>query len=128
MTEPTGWILYDDSCGVCRRWVPFWAATLSRRGFLVAPLQEPWVTDRLRELDAPVLDDFRLLLSSGELINGADAYRYAMRRIWWAYPAYALSVAPGLRSLFDAGYRWFARHRHEVSRACRLPGGARSGP
>jgi predicted DCC family thiol-disulfide oxidoreductase YuxK len=124
MTEPSGWILYDDTCGVCRRWVPFWAATLRRRGFAVAPLQEPWVRDRLRELDAPVLDDFRLLLSSGELINGTDAYRYAMRRIWWTYPAYALSVAPGLRGFFDAGYRWFARHRHDVSRACRLPGGA----
>ena len=43
-----------------------------------------------------------------------------MRRIWWARPLYLLAVAPGLRGLFDLGYRTFARHRYDVSRVCRL--------
>lgn len=120
MTDVIGWLLYDDACGVCRRTVSFLESPLRRRGFALAPLQEPWVRARLRELDVPPLDDFRLLLPSGELVSGADAYRYAMRRIWWAYPAYALSLLPGVRSLFDATYRWVARHRHRVSRACGL--------
>ena len=25
---PVGWVLYDQGCGVCARWVPFWAPTL----------------------------------------------------------------------------------------------------
>jgi len=122
MTDPIGWLLYDDSCGICRRGVSFWEAPLRRHGFAVAPLQEPWVRSRLGALDVPALEDFRLLLASGELISGADAYRFAMRSIWWAYPAYALSLLPGLRSIFDAGYRWVARHRHDASRACGLTG------
>lgn len=124
MTDVIGWLLYDASCGICRRTVSFWESALRHRGFALAPLQEPWVRARLRELDVPPLDDFRLLLPSGELISGADAYRYVMRRIWWAYPAYALSLLPGVRSLFDATYRWVARHRHRVSRACGLTRGA----
>src|SRR6267143_2115506 len=32
----------------------------------------------------------------------------------------ALAAAPGLRRLFDGGYRAFADHRHRISAACRL--------
>jgi hypothetical protein len=45
-----------------------------------------------------------------------------MRRIWWAYPLYLLSVTPLLRGAFDRAYRAFADRRHHVSRLCRLPG------
>jgi len=38
--ETLGWVLYDDSCGFCRRWVPFWAATLRKRGFEIAALRD----------------------------------------------------------------------------------------
>jgi predicted DCC family thiol-disulfide oxidoreductase YuxK len=37
--DPADWILYDDSCGFCRRRVPFWEKTLQKRGFEIAPLQ-----------------------------------------------------------------------------------------
>ncbi len=122
MADVVGWILYDDECGFCRRWVPFWEPTLRRRGFDVAPLQAPWVQERLKGIDGDPLDDLRLLLRDGNLISGAEAYRYAMRRIWWAYPIFLLSRAPVLSALFDASYRTFARHRNRVSRACGLPG------
>ncbi len=49
-----------------------------------------------------------------------------MRRIWWAYPLYLLSVAPLLRQAFDWGYRTFAENRYRISGACRL-GPAQSG-
>ena len=67
-------------------------------------------------------EDLRLLLSDGRRVQGADVYRFAMKRIWWAYPLYLFFVTPFLRSAFDRGYRSFARHRHQVSRLCRLPG------
>jgi predicted DCC family thiol-disulfide oxidoreductase YuxK len=82
----------------------------------------------LGEVDGAPLDDLRLLLRTGELIRGADAYRHAMRRIWWAYPIFAVSTWPVLRSLFDASYRWFAKHRHQVSEACGLPGSPEGRP
>lgn len=120
--RPAGWILYDDSCGVCRRWIPFWEGTLRRRGFGVAPLQAAWVGGKLQIDPLRLKEDLRLLLPDGRQIQGADVYRFAMKRIWWAYPLYLFSVMPLLKSVFDRGYRTFANHRHEISRLCRLPG------
>jgi len=118
--NPAGWILYDDSCGFCRRWVPFWERTLRARGFGIAPLQSDWVREQLRLGENELLQDLRLLLATGEQIRGADTYRYAMKRIWWAYPIYLFSIAPIGRNLFDFGYRKFAKHRYQISQACRL--------
>ena len=120
--SPHGWILYDDSCGFCRRWVPFWEAALQRRGFAIAPLQAAWVKSKLGLPDEELAEDLRLLLADGSHLSGAAVYRYAMRRIWWAWPLYGLSLLPGLRQVFDRGYRTFARNRHRVSAACGLPG------
>jgi predicted DCC family thiol-disulfide oxidoreductase YuxK len=44
-----------------------------------------------------------------------------MRRIWWAYPLYLLSVTPLLWRVFDWGYRTFANNRYHFSHTCRLP-------
>jgi predicted DCC family thiol-disulfide oxidoreductase YuxK len=118
-----GWVLYDDSCGFCRRWVPFWRATLERRGYSIAPLQSEWVREKLGLSAKELVDDLLLLSSAGKVTRGADVYRDVMRRIWWAYPLFLLSIAPGLRSLFDGGYRAFAKNRHRFSRACGLPPG-----
>lgn len=124
---PIGWVLYDDSCGFCRRWVPFWANTLRKRGFDIAPLQSEWVVQRLNVPEGDLLVDLRLLLEDGRQARGADVYCHVMRRIWWAYPIYLLSVAPLLRLVFDWGYRTFADNRYLVSHACRLPGAGGDG-
>jgi predicted DCC family thiol-disulfide oxidoreductase YuxK len=118
---PIGWVLYDDACGFCRRWIPFWGETLRRRGFAIAALQSEWVQQKLGVPDADLLQDLRLLLADGNQVSGADVYRYVMRRIWWAYPLYLLSTAPLLGRVFDWGYRTFAVNRYRFSRACRLP-------
>lgn len=116
--RPVGWILYDDACGFCQRWVPFWESALQRRGFSIAPLQAAWVQERLQLGEAELLRDLRLLLADGTLISGAEVYRYATRRIWWAWPIYLFSITPGFRRLFDWGYRTFAANRFRVSSAC----------
>ena len=120
--RPIGWVLFDGSCGLCRSWVQYWADTLRRRGFEIAALQEAWARERLGSPDEEdLLRDFRVLLDDGRQLRGADAYRYVMRRIWWAYPLYLLSVTPLLRHLFDWGYRAFADNRYHFSSACTLP-------
>jgi uncharacterized protein len=116
-----GWVLYDGACGVCARWVPYWAPTLARLGLGTAPLQAPWVGARLDVAPDTLLADIRLLLADGRHLAGADVYRYVMRRLWWAYPVYLLAATPGLRSLFDHAYHTFADRRHRISDACRLP-------
>ena len=121
--KPVGWILYDDDCGVCRRWVPFWENILRRRGFEVAPLQAGWVQEKLKMNEAELTQDLRLLLAGGELISGADTYRYAMKHIWWAWPIYLFSILPIGRLIFDVCYRKFADNRFRISQACGLSNG-----
>jgi len=118
---PLGWVLYDAGCGICSRWVPFWAPTLQRLGLQISPLQAPWVAEQLAMSGDALLTDLRLLLGDGRQLAGADVYRYVMRRVWWAYPFYVLASAPGLRRVFDRAYRAFADHRHRFSSACGLP-------
>jgi predicted DCC family thiol-disulfide oxidoreductase YuxK len=117
-----GWVLYDGACGFCSRWVPSWEPTLQRLGLAIAPLQSPWVQERAGLPPGDLLTELRLLRPNGQLISGADVYRFVMRRLWWAYPLYFLSIVPGLRHLFDWGYRTFARHRMQISGACGLSG------
>ena len=121
-TRPFGWVLFDGSCGFCRSWVVYWADTLRARGFEIAPLQDEWVRQRLGSpVEDELLLDLRLLLDDGQQVRGADAYRYVLRRIWWAYPIYLFSVTPILRHLLDWAYRSFADNRYHLSRSCRLP-------
>ena len=116
----TDWILYDGSCGFCRRWVPFWGEILRRNGFAIAPLQSPRVKDQLHLSETELIEDLRLLLVDGRQVTGANAYRYVMRRIWWTYPLYILSITPLLRNIFNWGYRTFANNRYRVSGKCGL--------
>jgi predicted DCC family thiol-disulfide oxidoreductase YuxK len=120
-TITTDWILYDDTCGFCREWVPFWGNTLRKNGFEIAPLQSEWVARSLHLSADELTQDLRLLLKEGGQIFGADVYRYVMRRIWWAYPFYLLSVAPISRNIFNWGYRTFANNRYRISGKCSLP-------
>ena len=120
-SEIKGWLLYDGACGFCSRWVPFWENTLKQRGFRIAPLRSDWVAEKLEFSRAELVTDLRLLLADGEQLRGAEVYRYVMKRIWWATPLYLIAILPGLRTLFDAGYRAFADNRYFISRACHLP-------
>jgi predicted DCC family thiol-disulfide oxidoreductase YuxK len=119
--SPAGWILHDVSCGFSRRWVPFLAKTLQRRGFEIAPLQADWVKDRLPPGETDLLQDLRLLLANGERIRGADVCRYAIKQTWRAYPIYIFSVLPLGRNVFDWGCRKFAVNRYRMPRICKLP-------
>ena len=90
-----GHILYDAHCGICSRWVPFWLPTLRRLHLDIAPLQSPWVHSQLLSPPKILFHDIRLLFSDGQHLAGqADVYRYVMRRTWWAYPLYLLSITP----------------------------------
>lgn len=122
MAERTidGWVLYDRDCGLCETLALRWAPTLRKVGLDVAPLQAPWVAERLRLPHAELVHDVRLLYADGRHVAGGDVYRHALRRIWWAYPLYLLSVIPGLRQVWDWAYRTFRDNRHRVSATCGL--------
>jgi predicted DCC family thiol-disulfide oxidoreductase YuxK len=121
MPDPDkGWILYDGECSFCSRWLKFWQPTLVKHGFGVAALQEAWMMKRLQLPPEQLLYDIRLLTPHGESVSGADVYLHVTRRIWWAWPFYAVFSLPGFNRLIHIGYRWFARNRYCISHACRL--------
>ena len=113
-----GWVLYDGHCVFCSRWVNLWRPTLVRHGFKIAALEEAWVVEKLKMPYAELVVDIRLLTATGELVSGANVYLYVARRIWWAWPFYAVFSLPVFHRLIDAAYRSFARNRYHIS--CRL--------
>ncbi len=120
-----GWVLYDGQCGFCSRWLRFWQPTLAKHGFDSVALQEPWVTKRLQLPVDELLYDIRLLTREGDLASAAAVYLEVTRRIWWAWPFYAIFSLPGFNWLIHTWYRWFARNRYCVSHACRLDSNSR---
>ena len=53
----------------------------------------------------------RLRLTDGTVFGGAEAVVEIARRIWWAWPLWAISRLPGAMRPLHAGYRWLARRR-----------------
>lgn len=112
LMEPAGgWVLFDDECPFCTRLARAFAGVLRPRGFRLAPLQATWAraATGMRPGETPA--EMLVLLASGAVLGGADAVAFLARRIWWAWPLYAISlVPPGMRALRVA-YRWIAAHR-----------------
>jgi predicted DCC family thiol-disulfide oxidoreductase YuxK len=116
--QQNGVLLYDASCGVCNRGVRNLKKFLMKQGIETSPLQEQWVKEKLNLTETELLQDVRLLLNDGTLLEGANVYRYALRKTWWTFPLYLLSELPLLSSLFDWGYRMVAINRNMISKVC----------
>jgi predicted DCC family thiol-disulfide oxidoreductase YuxK len=116
-----GWILYDGQCGFCFRWVHFWKNVVGSRGFAIKDLQTASAEGILQIPNENLLDDIRVVTRHGQLASGAEAYLYVARRIWWAWPFYAVFTLPGCNWLLWRGYKWFNRNRYRISRHCPLP-------
>jgi predicted DCC family thiol-disulfide oxidoreductase YuxK len=121
MPSSNGWILYDGECGFCFQWVHLWKNVVESRGFLLKDLQSASAETMLTIPPQNLLDDIRVLTPDGNLKSGADAYLFVARRIWWAWPFYALFSIPGFNWILWRGYKWFNRNRYRISRHCRLP-------
>jgi predicted DCC family thiol-disulfide oxidoreductase YuxK len=118
-----GWVLYDGTCGVCTHALGRFERLLARRGFELAAWQDERVQRRVGRIpEGPDLQ-FGVLLPDGTELLGPAAYRHLLRSVGWARPLYWLTLAPGLRWLFDRCCFAFARRRHAVSKACRLEPG-----
>jgi predicted DCC family thiol-disulfide oxidoreductase YuxK len=115
-----GVVFYDDACGFCRVWIPYWAETLKKRGLAIAPLQSSEALERLTIPNEDLIRDLRLVTEDGIQKQGADVYRYVMRRIRCAFPLYLLSICAGASLIFDWGYRAFANNRYRISSSCAI--------
>ena len=118
--DAIGWVLYDDSCGMCRIWVPRWKSLLHKRHLDIAGLQEGWVAAYGGISDEEKMRDVQLLFRDGRRLSGAAVYRFVMKRTWWLWPLWVLSMIPIGKQLFNYGYRTVADNRHKISQTCHL--------
>jgi predicted DCC family thiol-disulfide oxidoreductase YuxK len=107
-----GWLFYDANCNFCSNIARWLSPVLFRRGFSVAPLQDPRVGPLLGLTPSDLLHELKFLLSDGSQIGGASAVIAVAREIWWARPLAWFSGVPGAMLLLDRGYRWIAARRH----------------
>jgi predicted DCC family thiol-disulfide oxidoreductase YuxK len=106
-----GWLFFDADCAFCVKIVRVLVPTLQKRGFALAPLQDPRVGALLGLTPSELLLEMRLLLSNGQQSGGADAAVALAHEIWWARPLVWLSKLPGMMQLWRRAYRWIAAHR-----------------
>jgi|ERR1700722_1157778 predicted DCC family thiol-disulfide oxidoreductase YuxK len=113
-----GWVLFDGDCAFCMRLARRLRPVLDPRGFGIATLQDPRVRDQLSLPERTLLSELRLLLHDGRQFAGVDAFVYLARRVWWAWPLWALARVPGMRGVLEFGYRWIAERRHCLGAEC----------
>lgn len=116
-----GWVLFDGECSLCTGAAARFAPLLRRHHFDLAPLQAPWVRKRLGLKPNGPLVEMKLLAGDETIFGGADALVQIARRIWWAWPLFALAQIPGAMILFRAIYRYVAANRNCFGNACQLP-------
>jgi predicted DCC family thiol-disulfide oxidoreductase YuxK len=115
-TPQGGWILYDGECPLCTGLAGKFESSLRRHGLAMGPLQTAWAAQRLALKPGENPDEMKLLTATGEIFGGHHAVAQIARRIWWAWPIFALYRLPGIDPLFRRGYRWIADRRHLLLR------------
>lgn len=109
-------IYYDGQCPLCQAEILMLRAR-NRRGLLLfedvaAPAYAP-ATDGIS--CAAALEQIHGRLGSGEILTGPAVFAEAYRRADLPLMAWLFS-RPWLTPLLNPAYRFFARHRHAISR------------
>jgi predicted DCC family thiol-disulfide oxidoreductase YuxK len=107
-----GWVFFDGECAFCQSLARRFRSTLEKRGFGLAPLQDPRVAALLGVPPSVLLQEMRVLTADGQVLGGAQAVTLLAGKIWWAWPLHAAAKLPGMRRLLRAAYKWVADHRH----------------
>jgi predicted DCC family thiol-disulfide oxidoreductase YuxK len=109
-----GWelqILYDGDCPLCSREIAILRRLDRKRRLSMVDIAAPGFDPSRYNLDRPaVMGRIHAALPDGWVVEGMEVFRRAYGAVglgWLLAP----SRWPGLRRLFDAGYRVFARNR-----------------
>ena len=113
-----GWLFFDAECVFCTRVARGLAPILRRRGFGVAPLQDPRVGALLGMSRRERLKELRFLRSDGTQGGGARAVLALAHEIWWGKPLIWLANLPGMMQVLASGYKWIAARRGCNSQVC----------
>ena len=109
--QARGWLFCDEECKFSSRLAASLQTPMRRRGFDVAPLQDPRVATLLGLSRQELLQSVRYVSSGGNQYSGAEALVKLAAEFWWATPLRWLARAPGGMRLLHAGYQWIAARR-----------------
>ncbi len=114
-------LLFDGDCGLCSSLARFATARLRPAGddaaYAVLPYQD-YDLASVGLTEAQCTQALQWVDERGHRHSAQDAVaRLLLASRWWARPAGALLLAPGVHAVAGAAYRWVSRNRH------RLPGG-----
>ena len=110
------WLIWDGTCGFCRRTVGWFQQRDHDRRFRVVPYQgcpSPPMTPELREASSRAL---QVITSDGRNFSGGRAVLFALREIDQQPALMRIAATPPLIWLVEAGYRVVARNRQLFSR------------
>ncbi len=120
--QPTrGWVLYDGECGICIALASKWQPRLTRKGFTLTPLQEPWVMSLL----GPRIEELCVIRADSSVVRGADAVLEIAKQFWWLRPFALIGRIPSVHRLLVKSYRSFAQRRRCLDGICRTSPSAR---
>ena len=114
-----GSVFYDAECPLCVSAAHRFERVLARRRLDLVPLQTPGASKLFGVSADRLLAEMRLRLDDGTVFGGAAAVVEIARRIWWAWPLWALSRLPGAMRPMRATYRWAADHRSCTDSGCK---------
>ena len=118
--RPFATVFYDADCRFCVSTARRFERVLARRRFELVPLQIPGASAELGLRDDQLLTEMKLRLQDGSLFGGAAAVAEIARRVWWAWPLWALSRLPGAMRPMRSTYEWIAHHRSCANGACEV--------
>ncbi|HYG23274.1 MAG TPA: DUF393 domain-containing protein [Verrucomicrobiae bacterium] len=125
-TDNTGsdrgsWLFYDGDCGLCVRWARRIEPALTRRGYVVLPLQSAEVRQRLNLAEPELLREMRVITRDGRIHGGADAIIHLARAFPFGRCFAAIGRIPLINDLLRAGYCRVAQNRRCSGGRCRVP-------
>jgi predicted DCC family thiol-disulfide oxidoreductase YuxK len=115
-----GYVFYDATCPICRKWVGRIHGPLARRGFHSVPLQAPWARKRLGLAEGEPPVEMKLLTRDGKICGGADALVRVAREIWWLWPFFVLGHIPGAKMSLQWIYVRVAANRPCDDGVCQI--------
>lgn len=115
-----GYVFYDATCPLCRRWMRRIYGQLVRRNFHPVPLQAKWARTRLGMVEGAPLIEMKLLTADGNIYGGADALVEIARAIWWLWPFSIFAQIPGAKALLRRTYLYLAARRACDDAICQI--------
>jgi predicted DCC family thiol-disulfide oxidoreductase YuxK len=110
----TTWIFYDGICNFCKNSAIIFEKSLKKRNCKIKPLQNKTVMKILRIRDGDVLPEMKIIGNDRKVYGGARGIIFLCKKIWWAWPLWALAHLPLTMNIMDNIYKWVAKNRHRA--------------